>query len=219
MPQYPNSIPVMSTVNASSTDPMLKYPHARHINSIFREMEGITRVLGTNPRLVDDSISPSPNPETVAEYIDMLANIFKNISGRVTWDQAALPLRQLTGGHGTGATIGAGSTSFFQLCARGLNATEAQVKMPVPYPAKVLNIRMVPLTAQSTTGALTVTLRKNAANTSLSFVIAAGSSSIGSSTGSVSFAAGDLMSISAVNAASVNSCQIGSWTIEMDQAG
>lgn len=219
MPQYPAAIPTMSTVSTSSTDPLLKSPHARHINAINREIEGITTTLGTNPKIIDDTVSPNPNPDNVAEYLDMLANIFKNLVGVTNWYSAAVPLRQLVGGHGAGTQVSSGSTSYLVPCASGLNSQETQIQLPVPFPVTVWNMRLTPLTNQSTTGALTVTLRKNSANTAMTFTIPAGSGSIGGSTGSIHFVAGDLMSVSLANAATTSSCQIGGWTMEMDQAG
>lgn len=219
MPEYPSAVPTMFTVSSGSTDPVVAHPHARHINKIYREIEGITGILGVSPKTITDTGVPSPEPATVAEFFDMLAYVWKTNAGVSNWYNAAVPMRQLTGGHGTGTTVAAGSTSFLVPCARGINGTEAQTSLPVPYAATVYNLRLIPLTAQPGTGALTVTLRKNGSNTSLTFTIAAGSSSIGGSTGSISYSAGDLLTISLVNAAATASCQIGGWSMEMDQAG
>lgn len=102
-----------------------------------------------------------------------------------------------------------GSTSNF-------NATENNRQTIATRPMLVSNLVVVTATAQSGTGSLVYTLRKNGVNTAITITIAAGAAAgtFTDSTNSVQFAANDLISLKAVNNASANSSQLIAWSIK-----
>lgn len=215
-PDYPFVIPALGTYTTSD------YPKAEYVNIPNRELEAICVELGLNPKVIRDGVPPEESPENVAAYLGMIGNIVKNLVGVRNWYLAAVPARHSFGGHGNGATIAAAATNYAAIYGRALNAAETVSTIPIPYPGKVTKINAQILTAQPGTGSLVWTLRKNGVDQALSITFAAGAAanSIGLSSGSISYAAGDTISMKIVNnAPAAVSAQIGAFNIEFDQAG
>jgi hypothetical protein len=96
------------------------------------------------------------------------------------------------------------------------SATENIRQTIATRPMLVSNLVLVTATAQSGTGSVVYTLRKNGVNTAITITIAAGAAAgtFTDSTNSVQFAANDLISLKAVNNASANSSQLIAWSIK-----
>ena len=87
MADYPNSLHTHTTLVDGSD-----YPKAADINLPAAEIIAIETELGTNPKSIDDTVSPGATPASVAAYLDMLANIVKIITGAANWYSAAVAI-------------------------------------------------------------------------------------------------------------------------------
>lgn len=90
MADYPASLYSHTTLVDGSD-----YPQAADVNAPANEVVAIETELGTNPKSIDDTVSPGATPASVAAYLDMLANIVKTITGAANWYSAAVSV--LTG--------------------------------------------------------------------------------------------------------------------------
>ena len=96
-------------------------------------------------------------------------------------------------------------------------ATEATAQCPVPIACTLTGLTVVTDTTQPATGTFVFTVRKNGADTAIVATVTAGATrNVFSTTGSVAFAAGDLLSVAGLNNASTTACDIAgmsfSWT-------
>src|SRR5574341_708548 len=162
MGDYPNKVPVFPIFGRK-----INYPRVEHKNQSYREIEAICTELGVNPRSISDAVAPGASPISVANYLDMLANIVKNLSGAATWNGGAVPIRRLCGGNGLGGQIGAGTTVYFRIGSRSTDTSVNEVfsRLIVPYRLKVTKLYVTILGAQPATGSLVFTLRRNQINT------------------------------------------------------
>lgn len=115
------------------------------------------------------------------------------------------------------AQVTASTTAFAPIgSTSNFNATENNRQGIIPRPALVSNLVIVTATAQSGTGSIVFTVRKNGVDTALTITIAAGTAAgtFTDSTNSVLFAANDLISLKAVNNATANSTQLIAWSIK-----
>ena len=123
-------------------------------------------------------------------------------------------------GASMGNVIGAATpvTSFFAFLGLTANTAENQRQIPVPYAVTFKNFFCFfgVGASQPASGSLVLTIRKNGVDTAITITIPAGSSigTYSDTTNSESFAAGDLISVKAVNnAISVASGNITSLTL------
>lgn len=117
-----------------------------------------------------------------------------------------------------GATVGASSTVYAGPGDAALNATEDNVKAPVPYAGTIRNLRVRNATAQPATGSLVVTLRKNGVSQTVTVTLAASTAAnttTADTTNSFSVAAGDLVDAQVVNNASGASAGLAAITYEL----
>lgn len=116
-----------------------------------------------------------------------------------------------------GATIPASTTRYATIYSNGLASTEVgTVITPIAFTAKNLYVYL--RTAQTATGSIVITLRKNGVDTALTTTIAAGSLQLTTHTdlvNSVAFTAGDLISFSLVNNGTATSGAIPSISFQM----
>lgn len=114
-------------------------------------------------------------------------------------------------------SVAASTTRYATIFKDGLASTEVgTIIAPTSFTASSLYVYI--RTSQTASGTLTITLRKNGADTSLQAVVSAGSSANTSHTDlthSVSFAAGDLLSLSIVNSGTSTSAIISSITFKI----
>jgi hypothetical protein len=112
-------------------------------------------------------------------------------------------------------SVAASSTRFFSISGGTGNGTESNVDIKIIKACTITGLGIRTSTAQSGTGSLVITLRKNGANTAITFTIAAGSAAgyFSDIANSVSFVAGDIMTISAVNNATATSATVLNGTI------
>lgn len=215
MSTFPNGIPVLPTVTNAN------YPMARHRNLTDREIEAICIELGTTPKAISE-LAPKQTPQNVAEFADMFAYIVKKITGSANWYSSAVRLRCAVGGHGGGTVIAAAATRYLEWYGRALTTTAQLGEFYMNYPCMLANLRMQITTAQPGTGSLVLTVLKNGVSAGLTITIPAGSGAFGVgaiNSSTLTFAAGDVMSVSAVNNAATNSAGIGSFSAEFDQIG
>lgn len=215
MSDYPNQYPLLPIVV-----PGVSYPKTEDSDLPNREIEAIATELGTNPRSISDAVSPSHPPASVAAYLDMIANIFKAISGAANWYQASVPIRRVIGGSGAIATIAASTINYAFVFGRGLSATENLTHGLMAYAGVIKNLYVILSTAQPATGSLVFTLRKDQTDTGLVLTVAAGAvAGIYSVIGSVAFERGNKIGLKIANNATGVSAQINGWTCECDQNG
>ena len=115
------------------------------------------------------------------------------------------------------ATVAASSTRYTTVYKDGLASTEiGTIIVPTSFTASSLYVYL--RTSQTGTGSMVVTVRKNGANTDLTVTISAGSAGATIHTdlvNSVSFVAGDLLSIGMVNNGTATSGSISSITFKI----
>jgi hypothetical protein len=109
-----------------------------------------------------------------------------------------------------GNTVGLSSTRFFSIGGGTGSTTESAIEIKIITACTFTGLGIRTSTAQSGTGSLVVTLRKNGANTAITFTIAAGSAAgyFSDISNSVSFAAGDTICIACVNNATATSATV-----------
>lgn len=214
---YPGSLPSFTAVTGSD------HPKAEHYNMRARVVEQLAQVIGTSVRTITPLSYVPRKPQNIAQVLDAYATIVKTLTGAANWYSANVPLRCFIMGHGGGATVGAGATTFVSLFNSGLNATESGLQIPVPYAGYAgthNGMRVELLTAQPASGSLVFTLRKNGVDTALTFTLAASTGAgIYGQANTVTFAAGDKLSVKIVNNASGASAQIGSVSLDYNQNG
>lgn len=107
----------------------------------------------------------------------------------------------------TGATVAASTTDYITFAGGSFGTTEAARQFAVPFGCTAQNLYVVTSGTQSSTGPLTVTLRKNAVSTAVAVVVAANAAggTYSDLSHTAAFAAGDLMSVQVVNLATATS--------------
>lgn len=104
------------------------------------------------------------------------------------------------------AVVGISTTTYmiFGVTSFGTETTRSGV---IPHALTLSNLHVRTTTAQNASGAIVITLRKNGVATALTITIAAGSAAgiFSDTTHSVTFAAGDTLSLEFANAATTNS--------------
>jgi hypothetical protein len=120
-------------------------------------------------------------------------------------------------GAGITSVVAGPTTRFLAFLSLTTVASENQRQIPVPYDVTFKNFFCFfgVGAGQSATGSLVLTIRKNGVDTAITLTIPAGSSigTFSDTTNSESFVAGDLISVKAVNNASVPSGNITSITL------
>jgi hypothetical protein len=117
-----------------------------------------------------------------------------------------LAIPQAIRGQGTAITIPASSTRFVLQSSGVVNGTESNTQLSCEFAMTATGIVVRTSSAQPASGSLVFTLRKNGADTGIVLTIAANAAAgVYSATGSVAFAAGDLMSLRVVNNATATS--------------
>jgi len=84
---YPGSLD--SFTDPLASDRLDSPSHATLHADKHDAIEKIETELGVNPKTIDDTISPGATPTSVANYLDMVANILKSIKGVANWYTAA----------------------------------------------------------------------------------------------------------------------------------
>ena len=118
-----------------------------------------------------------------------------------------------------GATVAASTTTFGIWGTTGFNAAERARVFVVPHACTVSKMYVRIFAAQSATGSLVFTIRKNTADTTVIATIAAGSAldtEANSGVTSTTFVAGDDMSIKVVNSATATSATIHNISIMVE---
>lgn len=97
------------------------------------------------------------------------------------------------------------------------NGTESAVQVLAPCAGTLKNFYVRTVSSQPASGSLVLTLRKNASDQSITVTYAAGAAAATASdtTHSFTVAAGDLLTLKAVNNASGNSAIIYSWSVQL----
>lgn len=135
MASYPGSIPVLGTYTGAD------HPQVSHNNAPNDEIEAICTELGVNPQVIADTVAPGSTPASVAEYLDMIANIAKTISGKDAWYRSAVPSRVSIHGHGNGETIPINSTYYLRIFGRGVTLSEHAADLIVGIPNFVVDFQ------------------------------------------------------------------------------
>lgn len=218
--KYPGAIPSFPTITDGSSA-----VRAQDNNLTAREVEGARSVLGDYPQGISAPYynpALNPTPMTVGKYLNYLASIVTTMTGAVDWASAAVPLRQTLFGSGGGSTVAGSSTSYLGFFQQGLNATEANQRIVVPYACTLWNLSVQTLTSQPAGGSLVFTFMKNGSSTGYAFTYPAGggaSIQYAQIVGGYAVAAGATLDVKIVNSSGSTSAQIGAVSIELDQAG
>jgi hypothetical protein len=117
------------------------------------------------------------------------------------------------------ATVALSGTTYCSFNYSGVNASESARILVIPYACTLKNFYVRMFSAQSATGSLVFTLRKNSADTSVVVTIAAGSAAgteANSGATSATYAAGDDCAIKVVNNATVLSGTINNTSIMVE---
>jgi hypothetical protein len=212
--EYPDKLPILPIVSDK------QYPRSDDINRANRLVEAICAALGIAPKTITD-VAAAASPASFAVAMDMFSNIVKTFTGATTWDVANVPQRRIFGGHGRNDTVGASTTEYVGLFqAPALTATENLTQGVIPIHCSIVSMYIVVRSAQPASGSLVFTLRKNGVDTSLVITVAAGAAAAtNSTTGSVEFYPGDIISLKAANNATAASGAIASVTFEANQKG
>lgn len=112
--------------------------------------------------------------------------------------------------------VGASTTAYTPINGTSsFNATESNRQSVIARTCLVSNLVVVTGTSQPATGSIVYTIRKNGVDTALTLTIPAltAAGTFSNTTNSVSFTAGDLISLKAVNNATGNSSGIIAWSI------
>lgn len=138
-----------------------------------------------------------------------------NLSGTNTGDQT---LKTPIYSSGLAGTVAGSSTAYLGMHPQAANATEANVQAQAPFTGTKKLLRLRTLTAQPAGGSMVVTLRIGAADTGVTFTIAAGAAAgtFADTTNSAAVTAAQAESIKCVNNAAGASAQIGQYSMEYD---
>lgn len=232
-----------TTAGQVTTTPPAEPAHVVFIGHVTRAQNGNGRILyaiqnGYELTELHGVLCPTPTTGDVLKYdgslwvngtlakadvglgnVDNTSDINKPIS---TLTQAALDTKITTAKsfmHGLhGATVGASSTTYAIFGTPAFNAERARIFV-VPNACTVSKMYVRIFAAQPATGSLVITLRKNGVDTSVVTIIAAGTaldSEANSGATSVTFAAGDDMSIKLVNNATTTSATVHNISIMVE---
>lgn len=233
MADYPSTIPLLPIL-FDRIDPVMGW----QFNMPYREIEAICTEIGINPSTIDDTVSPSASPASIAVLLDMYANIVKTQSGSTIWTGAAVPNRRMLAGCGNGGTLASSSTGW--LYPGGISISTAEYFTPLLWDGNTSKLYVATQTNQPASGSLVITVRKqhnfDAGNdTTTILTIPAGSTAaVFSSTNSVAWTSDisrrpgsnypgwtqegiDAISLKVVNNGSTTSAAIAGWSIEYDQ--
>ena len=120
---------------------------------------------------------------------------------------------------GQGATtLNSTQTTFFGADPSSGSATEANAKMVIAIPGTIKNFFTNTATAQPANNSITLTMRKNGVDQTVTLTIAASAAAgvFSDTTHSFTVAAGDLIDVKVVNAANTTSAQFNSVSFEFD---
>lgn len=233
MADYPRTLPLLPIL-FDRIDPVMGY----HFNVPYREIEAICTEIGINPSTIDDTVTPTATPASVAVLFDMYANIIKSMCGSTIWTAAAVPNKRMIAGCGNGGTLAAGSTGF--MYGGLVSISTAEYFQPLLWDGNASKLYVATQTTQPASGSLVITVRKqhnfdsgNDTNTILT-IPAGSTASVFSSSNSVAFTSDisrrpgsnypgwtqegiDGISIKAVNNGSTTSAAIAGWSLEYDQ--
>lgn len=170
----------------------------------------------TNYRaLVSDGGGKVAVAATTSNEIGYLSGVTSNIQtqldGKTSVSRSFMGVQQ-------NAFIGIG-TQYCCFIYSGVNQSESARIFVVPYACTMKNFYVRIFSAQSVTGSLVLTLRNNAADTSVVVTIAAGSAAgteVNSGSTSATFVAGDNCSIKVSNNGTVNSATIANTSIMVE---
>jgi len=84
---YPGAID--SFTDPTASDRLDSPPHATLHADKHDAIEKIETELGVAPKTIDDTVTPTATPASVAIFLDMVANILKSIKGVANWYTAA----------------------------------------------------------------------------------------------------------------------------------
>jgi hypothetical protein len=139
-----------------------------------------------------------------------------NGAGTVTIN--AVPGATMGASFNTG--IAAGITAYAPiLSTSSFQPTEADRQMIMPYGGTLKNLYFATSTMQPSSGNMVITIRKNGADTGLTYTLASGATAgtYSNTTNTVTFAAGDLISLQVVNNSAIESAKIISWAVQITQ--
>lgn len=129
---------------------------------------------------------------------------------------AAGGVGSILAGHMGFTTVAASTTTYAAHYLGSFNATESYRQWMAPTACTLRNLYMRTATAQSATGALTVTVRLNGAATAITITVAAGGAAgvYSDAADTAAAAAADRVSIQFANAATAVSAQIAELTVQ-----
>ena len=135
MATYPTGIPSYTAITSSS------YPQAEDVNVPNADFVAWCTAMGINPQIIVDSTTPTSSPADVAHVLGMYGNIVKTIAGVSSWNNSAVPSKQLFYGHGGGATVPIGiTTNYLNSMATGISSTYNPAAFIFNYPATLLQL-------------------------------------------------------------------------------
>ena len=120
------------------------------------------------------------------------------------------------GGHANGS-VPLSSTVIATLFRSGVSTAANESQFYVPMPAGTMkNLRVYTDSAHSGTGSLVATIRKNGSDTTLVATVTAGAGVgvFSDTTNTVSFSAGDKVTLELTNNATASSAEVRGWTVE-----
>jgi hypothetical protein len=142
-----------------------------------------------------------PTRDPVTDALGQMAERINQLQARMSYFERGgeVPLLrgfQWAGGAG-GTTLSTGSTEYVSPTGAGLSGTETSVNALLAVAATLATLRISLVTAPGASKSRTFTVRKNGVATS-AVVTISGTDTTGSWSGSVDFAAGDLISLESV---------------------
>lgn len=223
MASYPGSIPALGTVTSADNITTAQF------NTPNDEIEAIATELGVNPSLINDTVTPTSSPASVAAYLDMVANIFKTMTGAETWYKSESPARFCVYGHLNNATVAPGATIYPAIFGKSSSATESHTQIDVPFDVIFDNLWIFVGTMPSgVNDTLTIAMRQNGVDKfDLYTGVPPGWSGIFHkqmvefASNNDSWAAGDKLSLRLTMGASASAASgtLGAWGIEGRQKG
>lgn len=95
MSSYPSSIASINQPGSATNMDDSGYEHDSIHDQEIQEIEAIETEIGTNPKSIDDTVTPASTPTSVANFLDMVGNLIKQIGGQSHW-YTAIPISLAT---------------------------------------------------------------------------------------------------------------------------
>ena len=223
MATYPTGIPSYTAITSSS------YPQAEDVNVPNADFVAWCTAMGINPQIIVDSTTPTSSPADVAHVLGMYGNIVKQIAGVSSWQNSAVPSKQLFHGNAQGATVPANSLYYLNSMSTGISSTINPASCVLSYPSTFISLSfwVELLSVSPADGYLYFAPYQNGnyspAGWSFSIPCSAPAGFYnfpGSPNSADTFSKGDTLAMSATNLSPANaSAQIGAWGMVLTQLG